>query len=469
MSASKSKSQSLLESRLESLIPIVHPRWKQTVVILPGDAARVDSPKGRIGTNVMDCKHDDEHDDTTLLCQICSKSNDDGNAVIAAVDAKYKCPKCWIPYCSVACYQRHGPTCTESFYRTRVLQEMNVGRHTNHDTDVDGDDSQTMRRILNRVHEQQQEQHGQQDEAFQDKDDDDDDDDDFISTADLEQIQKALEQADGDDIHLQLSPELLAAFERDVQAGNVNHLIKQWNPWWRSSIVAVEEIEKHNTQTDYDNNDDDDDTMNAMDLDERILQIPPLSQLIHSPPPNLSFNLISILHAISQTLILFAGPMAAQCIEAAETLVHSSPVLLIDERYDSLPQVLMALQEQTNNHDVNNNNNNNYHYTDDIAELLSNPRHVAHALLDGIQILQYAARPPSPTKTRTTTTRTPIQIPKSERVLFQKIRKKLEFYLSWSRGARQVELRELAAEVRAWNQDWALVQRQHDLQTLKLS
>lgn len=35
--------------------------------------------------------------------------------------ARYACPRCNMPYCSLGCYQGHGERCTESFYRHAPL------------------------------------------------------------------------------------------------------------------------------------------------------------------------------------------------------------------------------------------------------------------------------------------------------------------------------------------------------------
>lgn len=443
----KTCSRSPLESHLESLIPIVHPRWKRTVVTV------TDSVKGNAKGTTRRARDVDD-DVPPITCQICFIVDESYNKKEKeCIVANYKCPKCSIPYCSVACYQRHGATCTESFYRARVTQEMDLRQKEDHDADEKSTSSNNqIHRILNRVHKQQQQEQQQlYNEPFQDHDTDDDDN--MISTAELERLQDALDRGEGHDI--QLSPELQAAFERDIQSGNLNHIVKSWHPWWRPLFhVDVDAAANDNLVDDCDDSDNDDIGIDAMDLDEQILQIPPLSQFIHSPPPDLSFNLVSILYAISQTLILFGGPVPARCVEAAETMIVLSPVLSHDERYHSLPQVLMALQEQSK-HDNHHHHSKSCNYTDDIAQLLSNPRHVAHALLDGIHIFRHV------TKTNTLT--------KEERVHFKKIRKKLEFYLSWSRGGGGLDMRDLATEIRTWQQDWALLPHDLDLQTLQLS
>ena len=34
--------------------------------------------------------------------------------------AKYCCPRCNAPYCSVPCYRTHGPACSETFYKEQI-------------------------------------------------------------------------------------------------------------------------------------------------------------------------------------------------------------------------------------------------------------------------------------------------------------------------------------------------------------
>ena len=45
-------------------------------------------------------------------CSFCNKNN----------DAKYICPKCKVPYCSMECYKKHNEACTEEFYKSNFIQ-----------------------------------------------------------------------------------------------------------------------------------------------------------------------------------------------------------------------------------------------------------------------------------------------------------------------------------------------------------
>ena len=48
-----------------------------------------------------------------MSCEVCKKEA-----------ALYKCPRCAISYCSVACYTSHSEHCTEAFYRQCVEEEL---------------------------------------------------------------------------------------------------------------------------------------------------------------------------------------------------------------------------------------------------------------------------------------------------------------------------------------------------------
>jgi hypothetical protein len=60
-----------------------------------------------------DAEQSNEADDlvsTENACTICK-----------AKASKYTCPRCFLRYCGVTCYQQHGTQCTESFYKEQVF------------------------------------------------------------------------------------------------------------------------------------------------------------------------------------------------------------------------------------------------------------------------------------------------------------------------------------------------------------
>jgi hypothetical protein len=366
---------------LESLIPSVQPKWKRSVV-----------------TSSL------ETSSSETECQVCLEQK-----------SRYCCPKCSIAYCSLACYKSHGETCTEKFYQDKVSKALELERN-----DTDGGDRGAIQEILNRVHQQQSEA----DEYYEE----------IKSTEELKELMESLEK--GDEQDLELSPELQAAFERDVQAGKLNDLVVQpWSPWWKSSLVV---------------NDDELSSDNlGPSLDERLLKIPPFSQLrTKEASPCLPFNLVSILRAICQMLRIYGGrsniKANALCQEAAELIVHNSLVLSSnDARYDSLQEVLMENTQDGKNHQSNG----------DMISVLAHHRHVSHALLEAIAILKAAEKELSQDDGSDP----------SDRQRLRKIRKKLEYYLSWSRG---LDFKAVSNEIQRWSDEWKLT---HEIESLRLS
>ena len=56
----------------------------------------------------------------TEVCGVCE-----------AVQHKYKCPRCAILYCSIACFQRHNKgNCNEDFARDCVEEELKAQKST---------------------------------------------------------------------------------------------------------------------------------------------------------------------------------------------------------------------------------------------------------------------------------------------------------------------------------------------------
>ena len=68
------------------------------------------------------------------VCRVCARDY-----------AKYTCPKCAAPYCSLGCYRRHGAGCTERFYEAEVRDELAGRRAT-------PEEARRAAAILRRVH-----------------------------------------------------------------------------------------------------------------------------------------------------------------------------------------------------------------------------------------------------------------------------------------------------------------------------
>jgi len=173
---------------------------------------------------------------TLRRCQVCHDNQ-----------ARYTCPKCELPYCSVQCYQTHNndqnkndaaggssSSCTESFYKDRVSQVLQLEVK-----EKKGD----MQQILTRIHNQQQGQHQYADDALSRSTDTRRmiDDDSRLSQDELVQLLSILEKSQEDDEKLErLMSSLPGRVQKAVQGilrdagGNASNLqdwiLEDWHP-----------------------------------------------------------------------------------------------------------------------------------------------------------------------------------------------------------------------------------------------
>ena len=150
-------------------------------------------------------------------------------SVCAAQFSRYKCPKCAIAYCSLACYRQHGETCTESFYAEQAQAELK--------SDVAPHESRLeMLKTLQRLEETNDSDSG---------DDDDDDGDDDNAAAmpphDAERLARLLEATTIDESSL--TNEERAEFRRLLADGSLGAQLQAAPVWWRAAEAALASME----------------------------------------------------------------------------------------------------------------------------------------------------------------------------------------------------------------------------------
>ncbi|XP_049636085.1 zinc finger HIT domain-containing protein 2 [Suncus etruscus] len=113
--------------------------------------------------------------------------------------ARYTCPRCNVPYCSLRCYRAHG-SCAEAFYRDQVLGELR-GLHAS---------PSRLACALRRLREQRE--------------------------AEDEAEDAGLGPSPGpgalSGLWGRLGPADRAAFERLLSRGEAGRLLPPWRPWW---------------------------------------------------------------------------------------------------------------------------------------------------------------------------------------------------------------------------------------------
>lgn len=116
-----------------------------------------------------------------------------------AQPARYTCPRCNVPYCSLRCYRAHG-ACAEDFYRDQVLRELR-GRSAS---------PSRLASALRRLRQQRETE--------------DDPEEAGLSTAPaFGGLSRLWEE---------LAPAEKAAFELLLSRGEAGKLLPPWRPWW---------------------------------------------------------------------------------------------------------------------------------------------------------------------------------------------------------------------------------------------
>ncbi|XP_044536695.1 zinc finger HIT domain-containing protein 2 [Gracilinanus agilis] len=119
-----------------------------------------------------------------------------------AKPARYTCPRCNVPYCSLACYRAHG-ACAEAFYRDQVLGELR-GRKAS---------PSRLAGALRRLREQREAEASEEHQGL-------------------------------DGLWERLQPAEKAAFERLLSRGEAGKLLPPWRPWWWRSGTRAPLLEE---------------------------------------------------------------------------------------------------------------------------------------------------------------------------------------------------------------------------------
>ncbi|CAB9497637.1 zinc finger [Seminavis robusta] len=362
---------------------------------------------------------------TVVACRVCETNH-----------SRYTCPRCGIPYCSVACYQSHNSnsnndaSCTEGFYQERVQSVLQLERKAK---------VEDTHRMLHRHY--HNEMSGVENILQEVSNEEELDTERLMEVLALLELQE--ESHTGSDqqreIQQQLanllakSPNLKSAFEASLERGEVQQLVLQpWDPWWRPVLASKDDDDQEQQTTS---------TSEGPTLDERLLKVSSFESLLPAakggtkrPLPNLTFNLLEVLYWIAHTLRQYHGVTNATAdpetaVEAATTLLQSSTVLSKDARYSCLEEVMMSLTQQTKQQQQT--------LAEDVELIVGHRRMVGRALLEALDIFKAAIIVLKHNNKKHTGT-SPDDAGAEESLLLldlRRKRKKIEFFLSWSQYA----------------------------------
>nr|XP_035957087.1 zinc finger HIT domain-containing protein 2 [Halichoerus grypus] len=247
----------------------------------------------------------------------------------ASQPARYTCPRCNVPYCSLRCYRAHG-TCAEAFYRDQVVGELR-GRSAS---------PSRLASALRRLREQRETEDDPEDAGLRPG------------------------PAPGGFTRLWelLAPAEKAAFERLLSRGEAGRLLPPWRPWWWGRGAGSRLLEEVDDAADRDPAEleptpartspapvkeaaaepflEDAPEARAPAVPTRI---PTLASLSRSPAsPLVRFQLPNVLFSYAHTLALYHGGDDALLSDFCATLLGVSGALGAQQVFTSAEEALQA-------------------------------------------------------------------------------------------------------------------------------
>ncbi|CAK7308202.1 Zinc finger HIT domain-containing protein 2 [Vulpes lagopus] len=246
-----------------------------------------------------------------------------------AKPARYTCPRCNVPYCSLRCYRAHG-TCAEDFYRDQVLGELR-GRSAS---------PSRLASALRRLRQQRETEDDPEDAGLRPG------------------------PAPGGPSRLWelLAPAEKVAFERLLNRGEAGRLLPPWRPWWWGRGAGPRLLEEVDDAADRD----------PAELEPTPARTPPepvkevaAEPFLEDPPeacaptvptripalaslsrgrasPLVRFQLPNVLFAYAHTLVLYHGGDEALLSDFCATLLGVSGALGAQQVFASAEEALQA-------------------------------------------------------------------------------------------------------------------------------
>lgn len=412
------------------------------------------------------------------LCMVCLENQ-----------ARYKCPRCQISYCSKECYGNHtnrsdSHSCSEYFFKKKVTSLMHLESL---------EQEEKAHRAISRCHQNNSDQ-----EDFQDSLEGDDGEIESLYElqSQLEILERRKKELSNKELAKLMPNSLKSLFEKDLHAGQLQAewILRRWYPWWTRELVGGKESERGEIDCNTsDEKEKDNSSTYSRTLDEKLLRVPNYESLIggrkntsasmkNKNDDVLMCNLLDILYSICQTLRLYHGVENASRqapLEAANTLISASSVLGKDTRFTTISQVLNHHCNCTAFSLVSSTiNKRNAIFpedeiasatvcdlpadwlvcVEDVCSLLDSPRMVGRALMEASDILKAAIKQLKLDLSNVETKRKESNDDEETKVKqIRRLRKKLQFFLSWvTRHPAAVDLLlrgDPKEEVLTWIQD----------------
>ena len=272
-----------------------------------------------------------------------------------------------------------------------------------------------------------------------------------------------------------MPPALRADFQRDLDEGRLQEMVlEKWYPWWRPQLgTAGNDDEEEEDRATFSG------TLIRTSLmptkittfDERLMKIPKFTTICRKPQPFpvLLYSLIDILYAFCWTMRLYHGipnvlavhpgsatkntPSGGEddvAVDAAATLMQASATLGKDARYLSMEQVLISSTSESTRAYPDGCNAEWRSLVEDCALIVASHTLVGRALLETSDLFKAAIRCLKQDNENVTSS----SIHNETISKLRHLRKKLEFFLSWSQHAKSEFGSTIKDEMMQWRHHW---------------
>ncbi|KAL9251282.1 Zinc finger HIT domain-containing protein [Drosera capensis] len=195
------------------------------------------------------------------------------------------------------CLQSHSLSCTESFMRENVLEELRQLK-------PDDGAKKKMLEILKRFHSEEED---------------------------------VMEDDVGEIEYDDLSTEEKELFRRAVASGELSKMIEPWDPWWLKPSARTLTLSRDGTQLvkplsthdkpEFSKDDAESDSANEIPAGPETPLLPVSNLTIAEPSPLIAFHLIDILYSCCFTLRLYNGDWRSDAVGAAMSVLSISSAL----------------------------------------------------------------------------------------------------------------------------------------------
>ncbi|KAJ1523997.1 hypothetical protein ONE63_010541 [Megalurothrips usitatus] len=334
-------------------------------------------------------------------------------------DSLYVCPRCNIPYCSLACYRNTKHlNCSELFYKDQVLSTL-----SSNEGEENAEGRRRMEEILLKLHEADAGCPGELDSDDEDEEEEQDDE--------LSSRLAGVSLDDADAVWQRLTTSERAEFEKLLQTGGITDLLPEFSPWSK----LVEEVKSSDVES-KDSASNEGSSNNSItsngSIPVIIKTIPSFNDICKKgASPCLPFNTVNIVGAYVYMVRCFNGEHLEWPSQAAFVSCNLSGTLSNNQNFDNMSEAItsiavnMTQKENSCEEEILTMKN-------DAKCILSSLLHVQAALSDFLSLFHAALRHRPSTAKGPFSQRFPDgadnELPRDKLKLTVK---KLEFYLSW--------------------------------------